>query len=216
MNTITRTTNPNGTYRYEIDGELVYAASGVLYTHASTYTVGNGSTAMFHKTEAAANKATGYRRSGWVKTGVQVIEDGDAPTPDIDAPTAPQFAPGDHGVIDGRGFTVSRAGANYAMVNWIDNAGRGIISDLTGAVRTMECTGFVLDVGRDWPTIKPVLDGTGVIITEVTVGAFTYRVVLHDGVYYGVEYSGNGGPIVDHGTNLHAAQAWLKAASARP
>lgn len=35
--TITRTTNPNGTYRYELDGEVVTKASRRLYTHASVY-----------------------------------------------------------------------------------------------------------------------------------------------------------------------------------
>jgi hypothetical protein len=80
---ITRTTNANGTYRYEIDGQVAYKASKVLYTHASTYSVNDhaaGMTypALFHKTENAANKATGYRNNGWIKTGVQTIEDGDA------------------------------------------------------------------------------------------------------------------------------------------
>lgn len=73
MNTVTRTTNPNGTYRYEINGEMQYKASRVLYTHVSTYT--NGAV-LFHKTEAAARKATGYK--GWTKAGYQAIEDGDA------------------------------------------------------------------------------------------------------------------------------------------
>lgn len=76
---ITRTTNPNGTYRYEIDGEVAYKASKVLYTHATSYSVGTeGTPTLFHKTQSAANKATGYRNNGWVKTGVQAIEDGDA------------------------------------------------------------------------------------------------------------------------------------------
>jgi hypothetical protein len=70
---VTRTTNPNGTHRYEIDGEMQYKASRVLYTHVSTYT--NGAV-LFHKTEAAARKATGY--TGWTKAGYQAIEDGDA------------------------------------------------------------------------------------------------------------------------------------------
>lgn len=137
-------------------------------------------------------------------------------TTEIDAPTAPQFAPGDHGIINGRGFTVSTSGANYAMVNWLDNGGRGIISDLTDAVRTMECTGFVLDIGRDWDTIKPLLGGAGETIATADASPFTYRVALHDGIYYGIENCGNGGSLVDHGTNLHAAKAWLKAAAARP
>jgi len=77
MRTITRTTNPNGTYRYEIDGDVIYKASKVLYTHASSYTVGETSSpVLFHKTEAAASRARGYQ--GWVKTGMQAIEDGDA------------------------------------------------------------------------------------------------------------------------------------------
>lgn len=86
---ITRTTNPNGTYRYEIAGEVIYAASKVLYTHASTYAVGEASTTMFHKTDAAAQRAKGYPRSGWVKTGTQTIEDGDtaAPAPAVDEPS---------------------------------------------------------------------------------------------------------------------------------
>lgn len=76
---IIRTTNPNGTYRYELDGEVMYKASKVLYTHASSYTVGDADTSspvLFHKTEAAALRARGYQ--GWVKTGMQAIEDGDA------------------------------------------------------------------------------------------------------------------------------------------
>lgn len=84
MRTITRTTNPNGTYRYEIDGDVIYKASKVLYTHASTYSVGTGNDpVLFHKTKSAANKATGYRNNGWVKTGVQAIVDAD-PMPTAD------------------------------------------------------------------------------------------------------------------------------------
>lgn len=78
MRTITRTTNANGTYRYQIDGEVIYKASKVLYTHASSYTVGDAdpsSPVLFHKTEAAAGRARGYQ--GWVKTGTHAIEDGD-------------------------------------------------------------------------------------------------------------------------------------------
>jgi hypothetical protein len=75
---IIRTTNPNGTYRYEIDGELHTKASKVLYTHASAWTVGGPEFVGFHKTRAAADKAPGSPRNGWVKTGVIVIEDGDA------------------------------------------------------------------------------------------------------------------------------------------
>lgn len=76
---IIRTTNPNGTYRYEIDGEVQMKASKVLYTHASSYAVGeDGTPVMFHKTEAAAGRAKGYPRLGWVKLSVHVIEDGDA------------------------------------------------------------------------------------------------------------------------------------------
>jgi hypothetical protein len=74
---ITRTTNPNGTYRYEIDGEVQMQASKVLYTHASSYTVGEtGAPVLYHKTEAAADRARGHR--GWTKAGVILIEDGDA------------------------------------------------------------------------------------------------------------------------------------------
>lgn len=83
MRTITRATNLNGTYRYEIDGKVIYEASKVLYTHTSTYTVGDSTPVLFHKTENAANKARGY--AGWVKTGVLVIVDGDAP-PETPAP----------------------------------------------------------------------------------------------------------------------------------
>jgi len=79
MSIVTRTTNPNGTYRYEIDGELQYKASKVLYTHVSTYT---NDAVLFHKTEAAARKTTGYKH--WTKAGYQAIVDGDA------APEAPQ------------------------------------------------------------------------------------------------------------------------------
>lgn len=74
---IIRTTNPNGTYRYEIDGETIYKSSRVLYTHASTYTVAGANPTLFHKTANAANKASGYR--GWTKTAVVEIIDGDAP-----------------------------------------------------------------------------------------------------------------------------------------
>lgn len=77
---ITRTTNSNGTYRYEIDGELQMKASKVFYTHASSYDVGSSqaSPVSFHKTADAAAKATGYTHLGWVKTGVYEIVDGDA------------------------------------------------------------------------------------------------------------------------------------------
>lgn len=81
---IIRTTNPNGTYRYEIDGEVQYAASRVLYTHVSTFT--NGAV-TFHKTAATANKAKGYKY--WTKSGVVDIIDGDAPV----APAAVELAP---------------------------------------------------------------------------------------------------------------------------
>src|SRR5690606_22705777 len=50
---ITRTTNPNGTYRYEIDGELQIAASRVFYTHVSTYS--NGAV-KFHRTESRSEE----------------------------------------------------------------------------------------------------------------------------------------------------------------
>lgn len=72
---VTRTTNPNGTYRYEIDGGLQYEASKVLYAYVTTYAVGDSTPVLFHKTEAAANKARGY--AGWVKTGVVEITDAD-------------------------------------------------------------------------------------------------------------------------------------------
>lgn len=71
---ITRTVNENGTYRYEIDGKVQYAASKVLYTHASTYAMGDSTPVLFHKTEAAAGRAKGYATSGWVKTAVLEIE----------------------------------------------------------------------------------------------------------------------------------------------
>lgn len=73
---IIRTTNPNGTYRYDVDGETIYKASRVLYTHASTYTVAGSDPLLFHKTANAANKARGY--NGWTKTSVVEIVDGDA------------------------------------------------------------------------------------------------------------------------------------------
>lgn len=76
MSTITRTTNRNGTYRYELDGEVIYKASKVLYTHVSHYTVAGSTPVLFHKTQAAAGKARGY--AGWVKTSVSAIVDGDA------------------------------------------------------------------------------------------------------------------------------------------
>jgi hypothetical protein len=69
---IIRTTNPNGTYRYEIDGELQIAASRVFYTHVSTYS--NGAV-KFHRTESAALRAKG--EAGWVKTGYVAIADAD-------------------------------------------------------------------------------------------------------------------------------------------
>jgi hypothetical protein len=77
---IIRTTNPNGTYRYEIDGKVQTKASKVLYTHATSYSVGDDTNnpVMMHKSEAAAGRAKGYPRLGWVKLGVHVIEDGDA------------------------------------------------------------------------------------------------------------------------------------------
>ena len=67
---VTRTANPNGTYRYEIDGRLQMKASKVLYTHVSTYT--NGAV-KFHKSEAAANNA---QDKEWTKSGVVTILDG--------------------------------------------------------------------------------------------------------------------------------------------
>lgn len=73
---ITRTTNKNGSYRYEIDGELHIEASKVLYTHASSWTYdGHGprDMVMMHKSASAAQKATGYAKS-WVKTGVIEID----------------------------------------------------------------------------------------------------------------------------------------------
>lgn len=75
---VTRTTNPNGTYRYEIDGELQMKASKVFYSHVSTYT--NGAV-LFHKTETAARKTTGYKH--WTKAGYQAIVDAD-PMPTAD------------------------------------------------------------------------------------------------------------------------------------
>lgn len=85
MSTVTRTTNPNGTYRYELDGKVIYKASKVLYTHTTHYTVAGSTPVLFHKTEAAARKATGY--NGWTKTSTDAIVDGDA-TP-VDEPQAP-------------------------------------------------------------------------------------------------------------------------------
>lgn len=82
MSTVTRTTNPNGTYRYEMDGEVIYKASKVLYTHVSHYTVAGATPTLFHKTQAAAGKARGY--NGWTKTSTDAIVDGDA------APATPQ------------------------------------------------------------------------------------------------------------------------------
>lgn len=76
MSTVTRTTNPNGTYRYELDGEVIYKASKVLYTHVSHYTVAGATPVLFHKTQAAASKARGYNE--WTKTGTDAIVDGDA------------------------------------------------------------------------------------------------------------------------------------------
>lgn len=75
MTTVTRTTNPNGTYRYELDGTVIYEASKVLYTHASHYVIGDSTPVLFHKTEAAAGKARGY--AGWTKMSVAAIVDGD-------------------------------------------------------------------------------------------------------------------------------------------
>lgn len=83
---IIRTTNPNGTYRYDVDGETIYKSSRVLYTHASTYTVAGADPLLFHKTANAANKARGYQ--GWTKTAVVEIIDGDAPA----APAPADFA----------------------------------------------------------------------------------------------------------------------------
>lgn len=73
---ITRSINPNGTYRYEIDGEVQMKASTVLYTHTSEFAVGDGGSnpVLFHKTEEAAMKAKGYPRLGWVKIGTSEIQ----------------------------------------------------------------------------------------------------------------------------------------------
>lgn len=104
---ITRTTNSNGTYRYEIDGKVHMKASKVFYTHASSYRVGDkgdSSPVMFHKTAAAAAKSTGYTHLGWVKTGVYEIVDGDA------APAVQEEAPSEAEVMarvtGSRGATV--------------------------------------------------------------------------------------------------------------
>lgn len=89
MSTMTRTTNPNGTYRYELDGKVIYQASKVLYTHVTHYVIGDATPILFHKTERAAGNARGY--AGWVKTSVAAIVDGDA---------APAVVPAAPRVID--------------------------------------------------------------------------------------------------------------------
>lgn len=96
---VTRTTNDNGTYRYEIDGELHTKASKVLYTHVSVWTVGGVGREFvtFHKTAATAAKAPGSPRNGWVKTGVIEIAvkapEGYVTTPPhIDGDPAPKAA----------------------------------------------------------------------------------------------------------------------------
>lgn len=81
---VTRTTNPNGTYRYVIDGEVHYKASKVRYDRVSTYT--NGAV-LFHKTPAAAGRATGYK--GWTKAAIVAIVDGDVPAPAAEPTPAP-------------------------------------------------------------------------------------------------------------------------------
>lgn len=78
MTTVTRTTNPNGTYAYDVDGEPFMTASRVLYTHAClwrSYDAITGTVShpvTMHKTQAAANRATGSG-AGWVKTRAVVI-----------------------------------------------------------------------------------------------------------------------------------------------
>lgn len=84
---VTRTTNQNGTHRYEIDGAVQYKASKVLYTHVSTYT--NGAV-TFHKTQAAADRTKGYKH--WTKSGVVAITDGDAAAPVPATPEGPHCA----------------------------------------------------------------------------------------------------------------------------
>lgn len=62
----------DGRYRYTVDGEVLMNHSRVLYTHASTYSVAGSEPVRFHKTEAAAAKATG--EAGWTKTSVVAIQ----------------------------------------------------------------------------------------------------------------------------------------------
>lgn len=75
---VTRTTNPNGTYRYEIDGQVHMKASKVFYTNVATYT---NDAITFHKTKSAADKTKGYKY--WTKSGVVEIVDAD-PMPTAD------------------------------------------------------------------------------------------------------------------------------------
>lgn len=87
---ITRTTNSNGTYRYQAGNRVVIEASKVYYTHASTFDLqANGDESiLFHKTAKSAQNAKGYK--GWAKykTGVTEIIDGDT-TPEAEEEQAP-------------------------------------------------------------------------------------------------------------------------------
>lgn len=114
---IIRTTNPNGTYRYDVDGETIYKGSRVLYTHASTYTVAGADPLLFHKTANAANKARGYR--GWTKTAVVEIIDGDAPV----APVAPAAVEGPQCAACGDA-TCTAAGAHHTVTDFAETETR--------------------------------------------------------------------------------------------
>lgn len=98
---IIRTTNPNGTYRYTVDGKVQYKASKVFYTHVSTFA--NVQAIQFHKTEAAALRNKGYTGEGWIKEGVVAIIDGDTPAPAPATPASAASAP----MTDECGFCTS-------------------------------------------------------------------------------------------------------------
>lgn len=155
---ITRTTNANGTYRYEIDGELHTKASKVLYTHATSYRVGDRDDTepvMFHKTAAAAAKATGYKHLGWVKTGVYEIAvktpaDYVTTPPHIAGDPAPEAAP----ELPAKGTAV-RVNANYRPGTYMGHTGTVVRTDPGDDGNTY----VMVDLGGfTWPFLAGELD----------------------------------------------------------
>jgi hypothetical protein len=72
--TVTAEKLPNGKYRYRHNGEVHTKASGVAYTHATVWQMDAGDhVLMFHKTPAAAHKATSLGGNGYVTNKVATV-----------------------------------------------------------------------------------------------------------------------------------------------